>query len=402
MGTLEPVGNDVSEESRALAEALRTLFNSLDISMRRYAARCHTDAGTLSRYFNGIRVPPWSFIVNLLTHVAEVRENPTSDETVALLRQLYVRAAGKNAGARRTVDLQRLLEEADEHAREAASLERLLRQALHDSQQQVDQLNVELKTLRAARASDRQAVRAEIEVFTSETDDLRAERDQLQAEIELLKRQLSEAIGARILAEERCDQLERQIEGAEAKEKAEEESEKQQAVPSQEAKTHITTEAFQLTSDQMADHAVREYKAAQEQIAAAQDRIAALQSELEKNRRKRSASHSTDYLAATLSEQRATSDAPHSLAVRLGYGPDQVLRRVDAAHRINPEDVRPILTRAFDLQSKEEIEETRLLLRSMPVRVQEMFVDIVTHSIKGSTSNKKKASGGEKGASGLL
>ncbi|MFE0853900.1 coiled-coil domain-containing protein [Streptomyces mutabilis] len=388
MGALEPISEGTSEENRALAEALRTLFDSLGLSMRRYAARCYTDPGTLSRYFKGTRVPPWNFIVNLLAHVAEVRESQTSDEAVALLRQLYVRAAGSNGGSRRATDLQRLLEEADEQAREAASLERLLRAALHESQQQVDHLNVELKALRAVRAADRQAAKAEIELFTSEAEDLRRERDHLQAEIDVLKKQLKEATSARILAEERCDQLERQLESVEEKEE-----------PSVKAEVHISTTKETHPAEEARQRAAQEYVAAREQMAEAQEKIATLQSELDEVRRDRlhqeAAASLRDHLISTSPEEREGSNDSRSLAVRLGYGPDQVLRRVDAAARVSPEDMRAILTRAFDLQSGQEVERTRTLLQAMPARVQEVWHDIVKHSIKGSTiSGQRKTTEG--------
>ncbi|MFI8302581.1 hypothetical protein ACIF80_03835 [Streptomyces sp. NPDC085927] len=379
MGALEPIGDAASEENRALAEALRTLFDSLGISMRRYAARCYTDPGTLSRYFKGVRVPSWNFIINLLAHVAEERESQTSDETVALLRQLYVRAAGSSGGTRRTADLQRLLEEADEQAREAASLERLLRQALHESQQQVDHLTVELKALRAVRAADRQATKAEIELFSSEAEDLRKEREQLQAEIDVLKKQLKEAMNARILAEERCDQLERQIESVEHKEDEE---------PTVHSEVRVTTDKAHPEAD-AEKSAARVYATPQEQMAAAMERIATLQREIEETKREQLRQESTsslrDHLLSASPEEKEVGNKPRSLAVRFGYGPDQVLRRVDAANRVNPEDVRPILTRALDLQAGEEIERTRLLLQSMPPQVQNIFQNIVKYAVKGST-----------------
>ncbi|MEW2343784.1 MULTISPECIES: hypothetical protein [Streptomyces] len=388
MGTLEPIGEAVPEENRALAEALRTLFDSLGISMRRYAARCHTDPGTLSRYLKGLRIPSWSFIVNLLAHVAEARESQTSDEAVALLRQLYVRAAGATTGTKRTADLQRLLEEADEQAREAASLERLLRQTLHESQQQIDHLNVELKALRAVRAADRQAAKAEIELFASEADDLRQEREQLQAEIDVLKKQLKEATNARMLAEERCDQLERQIESVEARE-----GKKTEEEPSH-IDTRTAAEHVHTATDEAQQSAAQKYAEAQDQMTAAQERIAALQSELEDAKRERLREESTatlrKHLVSASPEEASVEGLPRSLAVRLGYGPDQVLRRVDAASRVDPEDVRPILTRAFDLQTKDEAERTRQLLSNSPIRVRLIFNEVVTRSIKGAAISAKE------------
>ncbi|QCW76589.1 hypothetical protein EQG64_00325 [Streptomyces sp. S6] len=59
MGELRPLGEDLTQESRALAQALRELFEGLDVSVRRYAARHRRDPGTFSRYLNGTRLPPW-------------------------------------------------------------------------------------------------------------------------------------------------------------------------------------------------------------------------------------------------------------------------------------------------------------------------------------------------------
>lgn len=385
VGALEPIGDEVSEENRALAEALRTLFDSLGISMRRYAARCYTDPGTFSRYLAGTRVPPWNFIVNLLAHVAEEREGQTSNETVALLRQLYARAAGGSGGTRRASDLQRLLEEADEQAREAASLERLLRAALHESQQQVAHLNVELKALRAVRAADRQAAESEIELFTSEADDLRRERDQLQTEIDVLKKQLKEATNARVLAEERCDQLERQIESAEREEK-----------PTSQPEGRATNVDVASEADALQERAAQEYAITQERMAATQAHIATLQAELDKARRdplhQESTASMRDHLVSESPEEKPTGRESHSLAVRLGYGPDQVLRRIDAENRVSPDDVRAILARAFDLQTTEEITRTGDLLKAMPPMAQDAWKSVLAYSIKGSTITGQRKS----------
>jgi hypothetical protein len=46
MGKLRPLGDDLNDASRALAQALRELFESLHLSVRRYAARRRLDPGT--------------------------------------------------------------------------------------------------------------------------------------------------------------------------------------------------------------------------------------------------------------------------------------------------------------------------------------------------------------------
>ncbi|MCC5031887.1 hypothetical protein DMH02_001040 [Streptomyces sp. WAC 00631] len=337
----------------------------------------------------------------LLAHVAEHRESHASEEAVAHLRKLHTRAVGTNAGTRRTADLQHLLEEADEKAREAASLERLLRQALHESQQQVNQLNVEIRSLRATRAADRQQASAEIERFVDEAQELRAERDQLQAEVKLLQRQLAEAVSARVLAEERCDQLERQIESAEEREResqraATKEVENERAKRAEAQRKEA--ERARLKAEEESERTAREFQAAQE-------RITKLQSELAEVRGSNvSPVTSLQQAAATKTDppQRsrvsgnrsmvktadttAKDEEQQSFAVRLGYGPSQVLRRVDSAQKVNPPEIREILLRAFDLQSPEEVRRTNLLLQSMPTFIRKTFDDIVSRSVKGAAT----------------
>ncbi len=73
MGGLQPLGDNLNSECRALAQALRELFSELAVSVRRCAARCYVDAGTLSRYLAGTRVPPADFVDDFLRHIEDVR-----------------------------------------------------------------------------------------------------------------------------------------------------------------------------------------------------------------------------------------------------------------------------------------------------------------------------------------
>jgi hypothetical protein len=359
-GALEPISDGTSEENRALATALRTLFAALDMSVRRYGARCHTDPGTVSRYLKGTRVPPWNFIKDLLAHVAEHREQQANDETVALLRQLYVKAAGASTGTGRVADLQLLLEEADQQAREAASLERLLQQALQESQQQVDQLNVEMQSLRAARAADRQTASKEIERYASEADSLRAEKDQLEQEVALLRGQLAEAKAARMLAEEQCDRLERQIEDAEGQER----------------------EAKRAEAERRSADAEQEVERATEEFNAAQERIAQLQSELAEVRRQGARSNTREETYRPTQIPLTGESNKGTIASKLGYSPGQVLRRVDAAQKENPPAIHDILSKALDLQNSEELKATEKLLQSMPLHVRQTFGDLTSRSTR--------------------
>ncbi|MFC9748872.1 hypothetical protein [Streptomyces niveus] len=343
MGALEPINEKTSKEGRELAEALRTLFQSLDISIRRYAVRCRTDPGNVSRYLSGARVPPWSFVKELLTRVAEHREQETKDETFALLRRLYTRALGSGNNTRRVLELQRLLEEADQQVLENKALEKVIRQTLQQQQHQISELTAELQSAQAVRAADRLDPVYGIEKYQGENEELRAERNHLQDEVALLKRQLAEVSAARILAEERCEVLERQIEDAEGQEREAE-------------RTKADLERRRLEHE--AEKAAAEY-------ASAQKKIRQLQFELEEANKEKPQYSPTIYSSVPIYTSKGTEKNYSEASTRVGYNPPQVLRRVYAAHRTNPANVEQILRTAVDLQTREEISTTRELLYSL-------------------------------------
>ncbi|MFD9411428.1 helix-turn-helix domain-containing protein [Streptomyces sp. NPDC059989] len=82
-----PLAANLREERRDLALALRELFDVLGISLRRYGARVHYAPSAVSRYFNGDRLPPREFILELFDelerahHVVSPRH---VDEVLAL------------------------------------------------------------------------------------------------------------------------------------------------------------------------------------------------------------------------------------------------------------------------------------------------------------------------------
>lgn len=68
----QPLTNhSIRPEVEELASALRTLFASLDMTMRLYAARTYMNPSSLSRYLSGTRIPPRSFIEDLVHTVRE-------------------------------------------------------------------------------------------------------------------------------------------------------------------------------------------------------------------------------------------------------------------------------------------------------------------------------------------
>lgn len=354
---LEPIDEGVPDEGRALAQALRTLFESLNISMRRYAARCHTDFGTVSRYLSGKRVPPWSFVKELLSNVAEHRGQHASDETMATLRQLHARALGTGKGTRRVVELQYLLEEADQRAREASSLERILREALQEQEHLVSQLQVELQSLRVAETTDRQRESSEVALLLNGYSDLRTERDRLRMEVSALKKQLAETTTARMLAEERCEQLERQIEEAES----------QEELLSQSAAGAHAGSPSETGLDEEESSLIHSSAAAEERLKELEDRLRVLKEQKEKD-------NSTQQAAPPKTPHAANQE--DSLSDQIGYSPYQVLRRVDSAARLRPGDIEGILRKALDIQTADEVRQTENLLNRMPSYILYMFRDL--------------------------
>ncbi|MCK8438484.1 hypothetical protein G3I77_37440 [Streptomyces sp. D2-8] len=215
MTGLDPLGDDIRPEVRELAETLRMLFASLRISLRRYAVRTHSDPGTVSRYLNGKRVPPWSFVTGLLTQVADHRGEPVTAEVISRLRMLHGKAVSVGTRNHRVQELQQLLEEQDQQVRESQDREQELKEELHERQRRFHMVETELRTLEAARAADRDQHRCAMDQARAEQARLRAERDSLRQEITSLRTQLADAQQATALAEEHCARLERLLDAAE-------------------------------------------------------------------------------------------------------------------------------------------------------------------------------------------
>ncbi|MFI2241462.1 response regulator [Streptomyces chrestomyceticus] len=215
MGELRPLAEGLSPESRALAMALRELFESMGVSVRRYAARRVRDAGTFSRYLNGTRVPPWEVVMDLFTDVAEHRGMAATPEAIDLVRRLHRAAVETSASPRHAVEvLEQQLAEADRVSRRSTARGDALDDALLDRKHRIADLEVRLHQLEAEWNAERE--RAErLAAASPDVTDLLRERDQLQDEVTRLSAQLGEAQQRRDDAEQRCTLLERQLEAVE-------------------------------------------------------------------------------------------------------------------------------------------------------------------------------------------
>ncbi|WP_327348920.1 hypothetical protein [Streptomyces europaeiscabiei] len=235
-GGLQRLADDLPDEVHELVEALRMLFSSLDLSLRRYALRCHCDASVVSRYLSGDRPPPWSFVEGLVTHVAEERGEPATQEALTHLRGLHRRAvlaAGSSKG--KAQELQLLLEQADEEARQSKAREQMTADLLHERQVRIHQLQVQMRAVEAARAVDREEWDTALAEERRQQQVLQGECDRLYAEVRTLRAQLTKAQAATALAEEHCAQLERQLDAAEQEEQPE--ADRQHQAPRHPAET---------------------------------------------------------------------------------------------------------------------------------------------------------------------
>ncbi|MEU3597438.1 hypothetical protein ABZ714_01680 [Streptomyces sp. NPDC006798] len=211
MTGLKPMDDDTAPEVAALAGALRELFADLGVSVRRYAVRRSYDSATVSRYLGGRRVPPWEFVLHLLHDVAERRGTVPTREALELFKDLYNSAleSGRSPVHRARL-LERRLADADREAQRAATRERWLEDTLHDREQRLRDLQMRFRELQAMP----------FEPSPDPLDDTPAgpagEYDRLRQEIQALEDELTRVRALHQQAEERCEQLERQLAEAEA------------------------------------------------------------------------------------------------------------------------------------------------------------------------------------------
>lgn len=209
---LVPLGEGLSPETRALAEALRTVFDGLHETLTRYAARMHLDKGAVSRYFSGQRVPHWDFIHNLLVESAKAQGRTPTQEVVSHLKDLHQAAlAASGTDHDRIMRLQDRLSDAVDAVERAKLREEVLQQAL-DAALQASQRNAELEITARETAYTADRYAAELDRYRDDFDD---ERQQLNNTIESLRIELAEARQLHRTAEKRAQQLERQLEQAE-------------------------------------------------------------------------------------------------------------------------------------------------------------------------------------------
>src|SRR5579872_906302 len=136
MAELRPLEEDLPGPTRALAEALRTLFEQLGVSLTRYAVSASWDKSVVSRYLSGERIPPWNFIRDLLVQATRLRDDgaPPTRQVVEHLRDLHRAALEASDSPQHRVQLlEDKLADAAVEAESAAARERALDEALRSA-----------------------------------------------------------------------------------------------------------------------------------------------------------------------------------------------------------------------------------------------------------------------------
>lgn len=215
MGELRPLGDDLNDASRALAMALRELFEGMQVSVRRYAARRQRDPGTFSRYLNGTRLPPWQVITDLFADLAEHRGTAVTIEAIEFVRELYGSAVDAASSPKHAMELlEQQLADADRASRRSSVRGDVLGDALLDRTQRIADLETRLNQLEADRSAEQRRADA-LAAANPDISGLLQERNALQLEVERLGEDLRQARAQRAAAEDRCNLLERQLEAVE-------------------------------------------------------------------------------------------------------------------------------------------------------------------------------------------
>ncbi|MFD5512893.1 helix-turn-helix domain-containing protein [Streptomyces sp. NPDC127051] len=217
-GRLKPIGDDVSPEARLLAEELRTVYAGLGVSLRRCAAQCGYEPSAVSRYLSGKSVPPWAFVEKLMAMAARRLGQATAQEAVTHLRRVHRRAVPSGQATNRVQELQHLLEEAEQEVDGFRAREAVAVKLLQERQQQVTAIEIQLRSVEAARGLDREEHKVAMADRLREVEELRAEKLRLVRQVETLHQELDQAHQSVILADAKCEQLAHQLERAEVRE----------------------------------------------------------------------------------------------------------------------------------------------------------------------------------------
>ncbi|MGA5411368.1 hypothetical protein ACPCSC_29465 [Streptomyces lavendulocolor] len=207
---LASLRSDLPPERRALAEDLRALFGALGVSARRYAARRHLDASSVTRYLNGERVPPWDFVAGLAGDVREASA-PLTAAAEKALRDTHRAALKTHRRSSEMQVLQDQLANADEETRRIKTRERALEEALFDREKSLSESMNRCQHLEMRLDDQRSAHKADLALWQGEYEQLRGECGDLRQEVLFLQEALAVTRAELIAAEGECQRLEAEL-----------------------------------------------------------------------------------------------------------------------------------------------------------------------------------------------
>ncbi|MGY1526662.1 hypothetical protein ACW69C_23335 [Streptomyces sp. MN3] len=205
---LRPLDGELSAEARSLAGNLRVLFNGLGTSVRRYAVRRSRDAGAVSRYLNGSRLPPWEFILELARDVATHRGESLADETLEFLRSQYRAAVEARGNPASLLELtKQQLAEADRKAQQSALQIKVLAEALQDRASLLNDVELQLRELQHRDAMNQ----LHLDRVTQDRDELLQQKARLEDEVAKLRDELGRVGKRAEELESECSSLEQKL-----------------------------------------------------------------------------------------------------------------------------------------------------------------------------------------------
>lgn len=248
--TVDDLGEHIGPEVRAFVQPLRTLFAETGLTFREFASSRPFSLTSISRYLSGERVPTDQHFRDevldmwvLQNNVPEEVATRIADRLVELHREaLRVTNAG---GYRKLTASERLAAAVHEREVEKKRVRRLERQLEEHTRQMA---------LTQGRLREIESQVGRVEELEGKALELAADRARLLEEIARLAQELEQARQAQAEAEERCRELEAELENADN------DLERERLVREAQEQRRLSAEA-----ERMADHRMRDLESAEEQ-----------------------------------------------------------------------------------------------------------------------------------------
>ncbi|MFI1154982.1 hypothetical protein [Streptomyces sp. NPDC020817] len=210
---LQPLDEGLPQEVKTFATELRVLFLDLGVSLRQHGIKYHYNNSSVSRFLSGQRMPQWTFVEELMQEKA-ARGSAVRTEVRIHLRTLYdaaLQAAKPHDKAHRLRDELAVVRADLDSARVH---EKVLEQAMHARQQQIDELQGRLSLEQALRSQEQITHSSELAIRETEINALRDQLAGLRQDLERVNARISDL-------EQHASEVEIALDAAEDEEEAE-------------------------------------------------------------------------------------------------------------------------------------------------------------------------------------